>query len=51
MTEIAGAEGLLAHLDQSLEWLEACDQLHSAGPLNNAWGFIPGEGAGYFPYG
>jgi 3-oxoacyl-[acyl-carrier-protein] synthase I len=27
----------------TLEWLEANDQLHSAGPLNNAWGFIPGE--------
>ncbi len=27
----------------TLEWLESCDQLHSAGPLNNAWGFIPGE--------
>jgi 3-oxoacyl-[acyl-carrier-protein] synthase-1 len=31
---------------ETLEWLEANDQLHSAGPLNNAWGFIPGEGAG-----
>lgn len=31
---------------ETLEWLEACDQLHGAGPLNNAWGFIPGEGAG-----
>jgi len=30
----------------TLEWLEANDQLHGAGPLNNAWGFIPGEGAG-----
>lgn len=30
----------------TLEWLESCDQLHGAGPLNNAWGFIPGEGAG-----
>jgi 3-oxoacyl-[acyl-carrier-protein] synthase I len=28
---------------RTLEWLEACDQLHGAGPLNNAWGFIPGE--------
>lgn len=28
---------------ETLEWLEACDQLHCAGPLNNAWGFIPGE--------
>ena len=31
---------------ETLEWLEECDQLHSAGPLNNAWGFIPGEAAG-----
>lgn len=28
---------------ETLEWLESCDQLHGAGPLNNAWGFIPGE--------
>lgn len=28
---------------ETLEWLEQCDQLHGAGPLNNAWGFIPGE--------
>lgn len=27
----------------TLEWLEEYDQLHSAGRLNNAWGFIPGE--------
>jgi 3-oxoacyl-[acyl-carrier-protein] synthase-1 len=26
--------------------LEECDQLHSGGALNNAWGFIPGEAAG-----
>jgi 3-oxoacyl-[acyl-carrier-protein] synthase-1 len=31
---------------ETLEWLEANDQLHGAGPLNNAWGFIPGEAAG-----
>lgn len=31
---------------ETLEWLEECDQLHGAGPLNNAWGFIPGEAAG-----
>jgi 3-oxoacyl-[acyl-carrier-protein] synthase I len=30
---------------ETLEWLEACDQLHGAGALNNAWGFIPGEAA------
>jgi 3-oxoacyl-[acyl-carrier-protein] synthase-1 len=28
-----------------LEWIEECDQLHGGGPLNNAWGFIPGEAA------
>ncbi len=33
---------------ETLEWLEECDQLHGAGPLNNAWGFIPGEAAGAF---
>lgn len=31
---------------ETLEWLEECDQLHSAGSLNNAWGFVPSEGAG-----
>jgi 3-oxoacyl-[acyl-carrier-protein] synthase-1 len=31
--------------EQTLEWIEECDQLHGGGPLNNAWGFIPGEGA------
>jgi 3-oxoacyl-[acyl-carrier-protein] synthase-1 len=30
---------------ETLEWIEDCDQLHCAGPLNNAWGFIPGEAA------
>jgi 3-oxoacyl-[acyl-carrier-protein] synthase-1 len=30
----------------TLEWLDQTDQLHGAGPRNNAWGFIPGEGAG-----
>ena len=32
---------------ETLEWLEKCEQLHSAGPANNAWGFIPGEAAGF----
>jgi 3-oxoacyl-[acyl-carrier-protein] synthase-1 len=41
---VAGVESYLA--PETLEWLEANDQLHGAGPLNNAWGFIPGEGAG-----
>ncbi len=26
-----------------MEWLEQRDKLHGAGPLNNAWKFIPGE--------
>jgi 3-oxoacyl-[acyl-carrier-protein] synthase-1 len=40
--------GLDSYLDpETLEWLEACDQLHSAGKFNNAWGFIPGEAAGF----
>lgn len=41
---VAGVESYLA--PETLEWLEAQDQLHGAGTLNNAWGFIPGEGAG-----
>jgi 3-oxoacyl-[acyl-carrier-protein] synthase-1 len=41
---IAGVESYLT--PETLEWLEGEDQLHGAGPLNNAWGFIPGEGAG-----
>jgi 3-oxoacyl-[acyl-carrier-protein] synthase-1 len=32
---------------QTLEWLEECDQIHGAGIHNNAWGFIPGEAAGF----
>ena len=39
--------GVDSYLDaQTLEWIEHCDQLHGGGPLNNAWGFIPGEAAG-----
>ena len=41
---VAGVDSYLA--PETLEWIEECDQLHGAGPLNNAWGFIPGEGAG-----
>ena len=41
---VAGVDSYL--LPESLEWLEEKDQFHGAGPLNNAWGFIPGEGAG-----
>ncbi|HEY0709774.1 MAG TPA: beta-ketoacyl synthase N-terminal-like domain-containing protein [Polyangia bacterium] len=41
---VVGADSYI-HPDM-LEWLESTDQLHGAGPRNNAWGFIPGEGAG-----
>jgi 3-oxoacyl-[acyl-carrier-protein] synthase-1 len=41
---VAGVDSYLE--PETLEWLEDCGQLHSAGPLNNAWGFIPGEAAG-----
>jgi 3-oxoacyl-[acyl-carrier-protein] synthase I len=38
--------GVDSYLDpDALEWLEQNDQLHGAGPLNNAWGFVPGEAA------
>lgn len=40
---IAGVDSYLA--PETLEWVEECDQLHGGGPLNNAWGFIPGEAA------
>jgi 3-oxoacyl-[acyl-carrier-protein] synthase-1 len=41
---VAGVDSYLE--PETLEWLEAQDQLHGAGRLNNAWGFIPGEAAG-----
>jgi 3-oxoacyl-[acyl-carrier-protein] synthase-1 len=41
---IAGVESYL--VPETLEWVERNDQLHGAGRLNNAWGFIPGEAAG-----
>lgn len=41
---VAGVDTYLE--PETLEWIESCDQLHSAGSLNNAWGFIPGEAAG-----
>lgn len=61
MIAVAGAlQGLQAHEDtpvlvagtdswldpDTLEWLEDTGQLHGAGERNNAWGFVPGEGAG-----
>jgi 3-oxoacyl-[acyl-carrier-protein] synthase I len=41
---VAGVESYLAA--DTLEWLEDNERLHGAGRLNNAWGFVPGEGAG-----
>jgi len=41
---VAGVDSYIE--PEALEWLESCEQLHGAGPLNNAWGFIPGEAAG-----
>lgn len=41
---VAGVDSYIE--PETLEWLEENDQLHSAGLLNNAWGLIPGEGAG-----
>lgn len=38
---VAAAESWIE--PETLEWLEHCEQLHGAGQLNNAWGFIPGE--------
>ena len=47
-TEFALAGGVESYMDpETLEWLEANDQLHSAGTENNPYGFIPGE-AGAF---
>jgi 3-oxoacyl-[acyl-carrier-protein] synthase I len=41
---VAGAD---SYIDpDTLEWLEANDQLHGAGPRKYPWGFIPGEAAG-----
>ena len=46
--EFALAGGGDSYLDpDTLEWLEANDQVHSAGEENNPYGFIPGEGAGF----
>jgi 3-oxoacyl-[acyl-carrier-protein] synthase-1 len=47
-TQFCLVGGVDSYLEpETLEWLEAFDQIHSAGPLNNAWGFIPGEAAGF----
>lgn len=48
VAEFAVAGGVDSYLDpETLEWLEANEQLHSAGPENNPYGFIPGEAAGF----
>lgn len=41
---VAGVDSYLE--PEALEWLDQNDQLHGAGLLNNAWGFVPGEAAG-----
>jgi len=41
---VAGADSYC--IPDTLEWLEDTEQLHGAGARNNAWGFVPGEGAG-----
>ena len=38
---VAGVDSYIGPL--TLEWLEANEQLHSAGTLKNPWGVIPGE--------
>jgi 3-oxoacyl-[acyl-carrier-protein] synthase-1 len=43
--EFCLAGGVDSYLDRdSLKWVEDCEQLHK---LDNAWGFIPGEAAGF----
>lgn len=46
--EFALAGGVDSYMEpETLEWLEENDQIHSAGPENNVYGFIPGEAAGF----
>jgi len=46
--EFALAGGVDSYAEpETLEWLEENDQLHSAGPENNAYGFVPAEAAGF----
>ena len=47
VTDFCLIGGIESYLEpETLEWLESCDQIHSAGEFNNAWGFVPGEAAG-----
>ncbi len=39
---VGGVDSYMA--PDTLEWVEDCEQLHN---LDNAWGFIPGEAAGF----
>jgi 3-oxoacyl-[acyl-carrier-protein] synthase-1 len=46
--EFALAGGVDSYFEpETLEWQEANDQVHSAAPENNEYGFIPGEAAGF----
>jgi 3-oxoacyl-[acyl-carrier-protein] synthase-1 len=46
--EFALAGGVDSYMEpETLEWLEANDQLHSSGEENNPYGFIPGEAGGF----
>jgi len=47
-TELALVGGVDSYLEpETLEWLEAHEQLHSAGLDNNPYGFVPGEAAAF----
>jgi 3-oxoacyl-[acyl-carrier-protein] synthase-1 len=44
--EFALAGGVDSYLEpETMAWLEASDQAHGA--IDNSWGFVPGEGAGF----
>lgn len=44
-TEFCLVGGVDSYMDpDTLDWVEDCEQLHN---LDNAWGFIPGEAAGF----
>lgn len=44
-TEFCLVGGVDSYMDpDTLEWVDDCEQLHN---LDNAWGFIPGEAAGF----
>jgi 3-oxoacyl-[acyl-carrier-protein] synthase-1 len=46
--EFALAGGVDSYMEpETLEWLEAYDQVHSAGLDNNPYGFVPGEAGGF----